>query len=109
METTAEPERSGPGEIGQGPRSAVTRRIAAAATALVGVLSLLSAVTPDVPWRRHLLLAVEPGPVMALGHVLATLGGLGLVYVGWGLLPGRRRAVNGALVHTAGAAVPYPG
>src|SRR2546423_10052657 len=105
METTAEPERSGPGEIGQGPRSAVTRRIAAAATALVGVLSLLSAVPPDVPWRRHLLLAVEPGPVMALGHVLATLGGLALVYVGWGILRGRRRAVNVAIVVLAALAL----
>src|SRR3954469_13970404 len=105
METTVEPERTRPGEIGQGSRSAATRRVAAAATALVGALSLLSAVTPDVPWRRHLLLAVEPGPVMALGHVLATLGGVALIYVGWGILRGRRRAVNVAIVVLAALAL----
>src|SRR3954453_4561434 len=105
METTVEPERIRPGEIGQGSRSSATRRVAAAATALVGALSLLSAVTPDVPWRRHLLLAVEPGPVMALGHVLATLGGVALIYVGWGILRGRRRAVNVAIVVLAALAL----
>src|SRR5436190_7722652 len=105
METTVEPERTRPGEIGQGPRMAALRRIAAVATAVVGALSLLSAVTPDVPWRRHLLMAVEPGPIMALGHVLATLGGLALVYVGWGILRGRRRAVNVAIVVLAALAL----
>src|SRR2546421_8614532 len=98
MDTTVEPARESPAAIGQGLRTAAPRRIAAVATALVGALSVLSAVTPDVPWRRHLLLAVEPGPLMALGHVLATLGGLGLVYVGWGILRGRRPALNVALV-----------
>src|SRR3982751_6973705 len=88
------------------PRSAAPRRIAAVATALVGALSLLSAVTPDVPWRRHLLLAVEPGPLMALGHVLATLGGVALIYVGWGILRGRRRAGNVAIVVLAALALP---
>src|SRR3954466_4480194 len=87
------------------PRSATARRVAAVATALVGALSLLSAVTPDVPWRRHLLLAVEPGPVMALGHVLATLGGVALIYVGWGILRGRRRAANVAVVVLAALAL----
>src|SRR3954467_8195075 len=105
METTVEPERTGPGAIGQGPRASAPRRIAAAATALVGALSLLSAVTPDVPWRRHLLLAVEPGPVMALGHVLATVCGVALIYVGWGILRGRRRAVNVAIVVLAALAL----
>src|SRR3954465_3104295 len=103
MESTVEPERTRPGEIGQGSRSAATRRVAAAATALVGALSLLSAVTPDVPWRRHLLLAVEPGPLMALGHVLATLGGVALIYVGWGILRGRRGAGEGG-----GGGLPAP-
>src|SRR4051794_34749438 len=89
----------------RGTGSAAPRRIAAITTALVGALSLLSAVTPDVPWRRHLLLAVEPGPLMALGHVLATLGGLALIYVGWGILRGRRRAVNVAIVVLAALAL----
>src|SRR3954464_4174260 len=105
MESTVEPARTGPGEIGQGARSARPRGIAAAATALMGALSLLSAVTPDVPWRRHLLLAVEPGPVMALGHVLATLGGVAVISVGWGILRARRRAVNVAIVVLAALAL----
>jgi lysyl-tRNA synthetase, class II len=98
MDITVDPAGGGPGAIGHGLRSVVTRRIAAIATALVGALSLLSAVTPDVPWRRHLLVAVEPGPIMALGHVLATLCGIGLIYIGWGILRGRRRAVDVAIV-----------
>jgi lysyl-tRNA synthetase, class II len=98
MDTTVEPARESPAAIGQGQRTAALRRIAAVATALVGALSLLSAVTPDIPWRRHLLLAVEPGPVMALGHVLATLCGIALMYVGWGILRSRRRAVNVAII-----------
>jgi lysyl-tRNA synthetase class 2 len=70
-------------------------------TIVVAVLSLASAITPDVPWRRELLLGVEPGPAMALGHVLTAVGGLAVAYLGWGILRGRRRAANlaiGALV-----------
>src|SRR3954465_13181421 len=78
----------------RGTGSAAPRRVAAITTALGGALSLLSAVTPDVPWRRHLLLAVEPGPLMALGHVLPTVGGVALLYVRWGILRGRRRRVD---------------
>src|SRR2546423_15508722 len=98
MDTTVEPARESPAAIGQGLRTAAPRRIAAVATALVGALSLLSAVTPDVPWRRHLLLAVEPGTVIALGHLLAPLCGMALVYVGLGILPRLRRAPNGPVV-----------
>ncbi|MEA2409894.1 MAG: lysyl-tRNA synthetase, class [Thermoleophilaceae bacterium] len=95
---------------GSRQRDRAAPRVAAAlATATVGALSVLSAVTPNVPGRQHLLLAVEPGPVMALGHVLATFAGLGLVYLGWGIHRGRRRAANAAiavlvilaLLHTA--------
>jgi lysyl-tRNA synthetase class 2 len=86
------------GEAGSRQRDRAALRVAAAlATATVGALSVLSAVTPNVPDRQHLLLAVEPGPVMALGHVLASVAGLGLVYVGWGILRGRRRAANVAI------------
>jgi lysyl-tRNA synthetase class 2 len=78
--------------------------VAGLCIAAVGTLSLVSALTPDVPWRRHLLLAAEPGPVMKLGHVLAAAGGLALIYVGWSTLRRRRRAANisiGALVALA--------
>jgi lysyl-tRNA synthetase class 2 len=36
--------------------------------------------------------------VIGLQHVVATLGGLGLVYIGWGIVRGRRRAANVAIV-----------
>ncbi len=83
---------------------AAPRVVAGLTIAAVGMLSLLSALTPDVPWRQHLLLVAEPGPVMKLGHVLAAAGGLALIYVGWSTLRGRRRAANitvGALVALA--------
>jgi lysyl-tRNA synthetase class 2 len=104
MGLSRESARSSRTEFGDASRS-TARFVAALATALVGALSVLSAVTPDVPWRRHLLLAVEPGPVIALEHVLATALGLGLVYVGWGILRGRRRAANVAIVVLAVLAV----
>lgn len=64
------------------------------ATMVAGALSFLSAVTPDVPWRRSLLLEVETGSIIGFGHVLAAVGGVGLLYLGWATLRGRRHAVN---------------
>ncbi len=92
------------------PRSgAVWRLVAVAATALSGLLSLTSAITPDVPWRHSLLSNVEPGPAMALGHVLAAAGGLAQLVLAWGLMRRKRRAATAtiailcasALVHVA--------
>jgi protein-S-isoprenylcysteine O-methyltransferase Ste14 len=77
-------------------RAAAARVCGGLATAVVGALSFVSAVTPDVPWRRHLLMSVEPGPALGLGHVLAALGGLALVYLAWGIVRRRRRAVDAA-------------
>ena len=70
------------------------RMTGALAAMVVGALSLLSAVTEDVPWRRHLLLAVEPGPLLSLGHVLAAVGGLALIYLGWATLRRRGHAID---------------
>src|SRR3954454_16835786 len=79
-------------------RRARSVRIASGlATAVAGALSTVSALTPDVPWRRHILLAVEPGSAIELEHVLAALGGLGLVYLGWGIVRARRRAADVAI------------
>jgi lysyl-tRNA synthetase, class II len=78
-------------------QAVVGRWLAALATVLAGVLSLVSALTPDVPWRRELLLRVEPGSAMGLGHVLAAACGIGLLLLGWGLLRGRRRAADIAI------------
>src|SRR5215831_6904441 len=45
--------------------------VAAVATAAVGVVDLLSAVTPNVQWRGRELLHLEPLSVMANAHALA--------------------------------------
>jgi lysyl-tRNA synthetase class 2 len=65
---------------------------------VAGTLSFLSAVTPDVPWRKSLVLAVEPGPVIGFEHVLTAVLGLALIYLGWSTFRGRRRAVNVLIV-----------
>ena len=74
------------------------RRAAGLATALAGLLTVVSAVTPDVPWRRQLLLTVEPGRLMSLGHVLAAAVGLALLALGRSMVHGTRRAVDAARV-----------
>src|SRR4051794_41959648 len=56
------------------------RLAAAGSTAMCGLLTVISALTDDVPWRHELLLTVESGPLMALGHVLALGAGGGLLY-----------------------------
>lgn len=74
------------------------RRVAGTATAAAGLLSVFSALTPDVAWRHQLLTTVEPGSAIALGHVLAAAVGAGLVGLGWGMLRGKRRAAGIAVV-----------
>jgi lysyl-tRNA synthetase, class II len=47
-----------------------------------------------VPWRERLLMTVESGGVMSLGHVLAGAIGLALIVVGRSMARGTRRAVD---------------
>lgn len=76
-----------------------TWRIATAtATALSGLLAVASAVTPDVPGREAVLLAVESGGELTLGHVLAVAGGLAMLVLSWGLFRGKRRAADTTVV-----------
>src|SRR5947209_937606 len=79
-------------------RRLAARWVASFATALAGLLSLMSALTPDVPWRHALLLRVEPGSAISFEHVLAAAGGVALMLLGWGMLRGRRRAASAAIV-----------
>lgn len=82
---------------------------AAVAVALAGLLTVASAITPNLPWREHMLVTIEPGPAIALGHVLAAAAGVALTWLAWGLVRGKRRAANAtmallcasALLHTA--------
>jgi lysyl-tRNA synthetase class 2 len=72
---------------------------------MCGLLTVVSAVTDDVPWRRTWLLTVEPGSLMALGHVLALGAGAILLYLAWGIADRRRRALDGAIAVLLGVAV----
>ena len=73
-------------------------RLAALGAALVGVVNVASALTPNIRWRGHLLLAVEPVEAMRLFHALALPAGAALLLVAPYLLKRRRRAWQAAIV-----------
>jgi lysylphosphatidylglycerol synthetase-like protein (DUF2156 family) len=56
-------------------------RLAAVAAALVRLLNIASALTPNIRWRGHLLLALEPIQAMRLFHALALPAGTALLMV----------------------------
>lgn len=65
---------------------------------MYGLLTVLSALTSDVPRRHVLLRRVEPNSIMTLGHVLALGAGLALIYLAGGILNLSRRATDAAIV-----------
>jgi lysyl-tRNA synthetase, class II len=75
-----------------------TPRLAAIAAALVGVINVASALTPDIRWRGHLLLQIEPVETMRLFHAFALPAGAALLLVSPYLLKRRRRAWEAAVV-----------
>jgi lysyl-tRNA synthetase, class II len=81
------------------------RRAGALATLLAGLLTIVSAVTANDPARSGVLLTVEPAPVIAIGHALAAMAGLGLIVLTRGVLEGKRRAVDAAIVLLLAAGV----
>src|SRR5437588_3552858 len=84
---------NGPGEK-LSMRAKTARLTAGLTTIIAGALSFISAITPDAPWRREMLLSFEPGPAAGFAHLLAAVGGVGLVVLGWGIVRGRRRAAR---------------
>jgi lysyl-tRNA synthetase, class II len=64
--------------------------LAAVATAAVGLVDLLSALTPNVRWRGRELLHLEPVSVMRNAHALAVPASLALIVTAYYLY--RRRA-----------------
>src|SRR5437660_8232214 len=72
-------------------------RAAAACAAVVGVVNIASALTPNIRWRGHLLLQFEPVEAMRLFHALALPTGAALLLVAPYLLKRRRRAWQAAL------------
>src|ERR1700724_3393239 len=91
----------GLGQVGQGAfvmNLAMTRttpalpRLAALGAALVGLINVASALTPNARWRGHLLLSYEPVEAMRLFHALALPAGAALLLVAPYLVKRRRRA-----------------
>ena len=66
--------------------------VAAVAVAVVAVVDLVSAVTPNVSWRGHLLVHVEPFAVMRTAHALAVPVSVALLVTAYYLYRRRSRA-----------------
>jgi lysyl-tRNA synthetase, class II len=73
-------------------------RLAAVAAAIVGLINIASALTPNIRWRGHLLLGLEPVQTMRMFHALALPAGVALLLVAPYLLKRRRRAWQLAVV-----------
>lgn len=71
--------------------------LAAAATGLTALLTLISSLTGNLPWRERLLEVVEPRPAQVVAHVAGVVGGLALLALSWGVARGRRRAGHAAV------------
>jgi lysyl-tRNA synthetase class 2 len=79
---------------------AFTKRVpafAAVAAALVGLVNIASALTPNIRWRGHLLLEFEPVEAIRLFHALSLPAGAALLLVAPYLAKRRRRALQTAV------------
>jgi lysyl-tRNA synthetase, class II len=74
-----------------------TPALAATAAALVGLINVASALTPNIRWRGRLLLDVEPVEAMRIFHAFALPAGAALLLVSPYLLKRRRRAWQTAI------------
>jgi lysyl-tRNA synthetase class 2 len=72
-------------------------RLAAVGCAVVGLINIASALTPDIRWRGHLLLSFEPVETIRLFHAMALPFGTALLLVSPYLLKRRRRAMQAAI------------
>jgi lysyl-tRNA synthetase class 2 len=70
----------------------------AIAAALVGLINVASALTPDIRWRGHLLLSFEPVEAMRIFHAFALPAGMALLLVAPYLSKRRHRAWQAAVV-----------
>jgi lysyl-tRNA synthetase class 2 len=73
-------------------------RLAAVAAAIVGLVNIASALTPNIRWRGHVLLEIEPVEGVKLFHALALPAGLALVLVAPYLAKRRHRAWQAAVL-----------
>ncbi|MGP0048862.1 MAG: bifunctional lysylphosphatidylglycerol flippase/synthetase MprF [Solirubrobacteraceae bacterium] len=74
-----------------------TPRVAAVAAAVIGLINVGSTLTPNIRWRGHLLLQLEPVGAMRLSHAFALPAGVALLLVAPYLLKRRRRAWQAAV------------
>jgi lysyl-tRNA synthetase, class II len=74
----------------------MTRRLAALATALAGVVTLASSLSANEPGRQELLAAFEPGGAESAAHAVGVAGGLLTLWLALGVLRGRRPAARAA-------------
>jgi lysylphosphatidylglycerol synthetase-like protein (DUF2156 family) len=81
--------------------------VLAAAAALLGVITLVSALTPDLTDRAHVLEKIMPTDVLELARVVALTLGLALLLLSRSLARGRRRAWTLALVAVVGVAIAH--
>jgi lysyl-tRNA synthetase, class II len=70
--------------------------LAAAVALTVGVVNLLSALTPNIAWRGRLLLQIEPVEAVPILHTLALPASVALIMAGFYLAYRRRRAWQAA-------------
>jgi lysyl-tRNA synthetase, class II len=71
--------------------------LAAVGAALVAIVNLASALTPNVAWRGHALLAVEPIAAMRVSHALAIPAAWVLFVAAFYLARRRHRALQSAV------------
>jgi lysyl-tRNA synthetase, class II len=64
--------------------------------AILGLVNLVSALTPDIAWRGHLLLAIEPVKAVPIFHALAVPLSAGLLLAAFYLARRRQRAWQAA-------------
>src|SRR4051794_25224656 len=76
----------------------MSRRLAALATALAGVVTLASSLSANEPGRQALLEALEPGTAQAAAHGLGALGGLLTIWLAFRVLQGRGSAARATVV-----------
>ncbi len=79
-------------------RASRTRNLAALATALAGLATLVSSLTPNAPGRQRLLEVLEPGAAQSAAHAIGALGGLLVIALAFGVRHGRRSSTRGAVV-----------
>ncbi len=79
----------------------------AAATALVGLIALVSGLTPEFADRSRLIRGVLPPGFPELARVLALAFGLALLLLSRSLARGRRRAWQLAIVAVSGVAIAH--